>query len=194
MSLTIPQRFITDLESFTWGKDWRATRIIKEKRVDGEYYFANIVRYYGENEDTHDHDVSESYMETAWLGRIERFVGKRVHDIDPDSKTFGKRIYSEAITETITEKDSKGKPIEREVLIDGKVIYEYTLPVGKENTSKVKELGGAIAMNQETQYLFIYGANPPLVVDPETFFDTSVKEYLQNINPIKNKKSDGKKV
>ena len=47
MSLSIRERFITDLENFTWSKDWRATRIIKERRVDGEYYFASIVRYYG---------------------------------------------------------------------------------------------------------------------------------------------------
>ena len=128
MSLSIPQRFITDLENFTWGEDWRATRIIKEKRTDGEYYFANIVRYYGEKEDTHDYDIAESYLETAWLGRVEKFVGKRMHDTDPDSKSFGKRIYSEAITETITEKDQKGKPIEREVLLEGKVIYQYIIP------------------------------------------------------------------
>lgn len=194
MSLQIPQRFITNLENFTWGKDWRATRIIKEKRVDGEYYFANIVRYYGEEENTHDYDIAETYEEMAWLGRVEKFVGKRIHDIDPDSKTFGKRIYSEAITETITEKDSKGRPIEREVLVDGKTVYEYTLKVSKETTEKVKTIAGAIALNQETQFLFIYGAQPPLVVDPDTFWDVTVSEYLQNINPIKvTKKSDGKK-
>ena len=111
MSLSIPQRFITDLDNFTWGVDWRATRIIKEKRTDGEYYFANIVRYYGEKEETHDYDIAESYLETAWLGRVEKFVGKRMHDTDPDSKSFGKRIYSEAITETITEKDQKAKDV-----------------------------------------------------------------------------------
>ena len=195
MSLSIPQRFITNLENFTWGKDWRATRIIKEKRVDGEYYFANIVRYYGEEEDTHGYDIAETYEEMAWLGRVEKFVGKRIHDIDPDSKTFGKRIYSEAITETITEKDSKGRPVEREVLVDGKTVYEYTLKVSKETTEKVKTIAGAIGLNQETQFLFIYGAQPPLVVDPTTFWDVTVSEYLQNINPIKiTKKSDGKKV
>jgi len=193
--MSIPVRFITNLENFTWGKDWRATRIIKEKRVDGEYYFANIVRYYGEKEDTHDYDIADTIAESAWLGRNEKFVGKRIHDTDPDSKTFGKRIYSEAITETITEKDSKGRPIEREVLIDGKTVYEYTLPVTKENTEKIKELAGAIALNQETLFLFIYGANPPLTVDPDTFWSTKVSDYLNSINPLKKeKKSDGKKI
>ena len=193
MSLSIPQRFITDIENFSWGVDWRATRIIRERRVGGDYYFANIIRYYGEKEDTHDYDVSESLQESAWLGRIEKFVGKRMHDIDPDSKTFGKRIYSEAITETITEKDGRGKPVEREVLIDGKVIYEYIIPATKENTEKMKGLAGAIALNQETQFLFIYGANAPIVVEPETFWTTTVSDYLKSLTPTKPKK-DGKKV
>lgn len=184
MSLSIQQRFITDLDSFTWGKDWRATRIIKEKRVGGEYYFANIVRYYGEKEDTHDYDLAETLQEQAWLGRVEKFVGKRMHDTDPDSPTFGKRIYSPAITEMITEEDSRGKPKTREVLVEGKTIYEYKLKVDEKNTKLMKELAGAIALNQETQFLFIYGANPPLVVDPETFWKTSVSDYLQNIKPI----------
>lgn len=184
MSLSIPQRFITNLEDFTWGKDWRAIRIVKEKRTDGEYYYANIVRYFGEKEDTHDYDIAETYIERAWLGRIEKFVGKRKHDRDPDSKTFGKRIYSEAVTETVSELDLKGKPIEREVLVEGKMIYEYTLPVTEGNTKKLKELAGAIALNQETQFLFIYGAQPPNVVDPETFWKTSVTDYIQSLKNI----------
>lgn len=188
MSLSVPQRFITDLEGFTWNKDWRARRIIKEKRTDGEYYFANIVRYYGDNENTHDYDIADSYVETAWLGRTEKFVGSRIHDTDPDSKTFGKRVYSEAVTETITEKDLKGKPAEREVLIKGKVIYEYMIPVNPENTKKMKSLMGAIALNQETQLLFVYGSQPPHVLDPDTFFDMSVSEYLQKVSDFNLKK------
>lgn len=184
MSLSIPQKFITDLKTFTWGKDWRATRIIKEKRSSGEFYFANIVRYYGEKEDTHDYDIAESYIESAWLGRIEKFVGKRKTDLERDSKTFGKRVYSEAITETIVEKDLAGKPQEREVLVDGKVIYEYIIPVNEENTKLMKKLEGAIALNQETELLFVYGAQPPYRVDPKTFWEVSVGDYLQKIQNI----------
>ena len=192
MSLSIQQKFITDLENFTWGKDWRAMRVIKEKRTDGEYYFTNIVRYYGEKEDTHDYDIGETFAEQVWLGRVEKFVGKRMHDTDPDSRTFGKRIYSPAVTEIITENNDKGKPTKREVLVQGKTIYEYTLPVNKENTEKMKTLAGAIALNQETQFLFVYGASPPLVVDPETFWKISVSDYLQNLQPIK--QENGKKI
>lgn len=184
MSLQIPQTFITDLESFTWDKDWRAKRIIKEKRTDGDYYFANIVRYYGVKEDTHDYDIAETYVETAWLGRVEKFVGKRTFDIDPDSPTRGQRIYSEAITETITEKDLKGKPTEREVLIKGKTIYEYMIKVTPENTKKMRSLMGAIALNQETQLLFVYGAQPPHSVEPDTFFGMTVSEYLQSVSEL----------
>ena len=193
MSLSIPQRFITDLENFTWGEDWRATRIIKEKRTDGEYYFANIVRYYGEKEDTHDYDIAESYLETAWLGRVEKFVGKRMHDTDPDSKSFGKRIYSEAITETITEKDQKGKPIEREVLLEGKVIYQYIIPVTVENTKKMRTLQGQIALNQETLLMYVYGASAPYVVEPEIFWKMSVADYLNSLRAIPQKQHIGQK-
>lgn len=193
MSLSIPVRFITDLENFSWDKDWRASRIIKEKRSDGEYYFANIIRYYGEKEDTHDYDVGETYDETAWLGRNEKFVGKRTHDRDPDSQTFGKRIYTEAITETITEPDKRGRPIERTILVEGKTIYEYTLPVNEANTKKMKSLHGAIALNQETQLLFVYGVNAPLVVMPDTFWKISVNDYLTSLEQQKIREI-GKKV
>jgi len=184
MSLSIPQRFITNLENFTWGDDWRATRIMKEKRSDGEYYFARIVRYYGEKDETHDYDIAESYLEQAWLGRMEKFVGKRIFDKDSDSGTFGKRIYSEAVTETITEKDLKGKPVEREVLVDGKVIYQYTIPVTAENTKKMKTLMGAIALNQDTELLFVYGARPPHSIDPDTFWTSTVGDYLKRISNL----------
>ncbi len=193
MSLSIPQRFITDLDNFTWEQDWRASRIIKEKRTNGEYYFATIIRYYGETEDTHDYDISTSFSDRAILGRAEKFVGKRQHDTDPESPTFGKRIYTEAITETIVEEDSKGKPREREVLVEGKTIYEYTLPVNEENTMKLKTLVGAVALNQETKFLYVYGANPPHVVPPETFWKVSVADYLQRIQPQPTIKEHGKK-
>jgi hypothetical protein len=181
MSLRIPERFITDLENFSWGEDWRAIRIVKEKRSDNEYYFAYIVRYYGEKENTHDYDLGTTTGEQAWLGRNEKFVGKRTHDRDPDSPTFGKRIYNEAITETITEPDRKGKPIEREILVEGKTIYEYTIPVNVDNTKKMKTLVGAIALNQETQFLFVYGVNAPLVIMPDTFWKITVNDYLTSL-------------
>lgn len=167
--------------------------MIREKRVDGEYFFANIIRYYGEKENTHDYDIGDTYAETAWLGRVEKFVGKRIHDTNPESPTFGKRIYSPAVTENITEENEKGYPITREVLIEGKTIYEYTIPVTKENIVKMKTLAGAIGLNQETLFMFVYGMNPPLKVDPDTFWDTSVAYYLQSINPLK-KKENGKKI
>jgi len=184
MSLSIQDKFITDLDSFTWDKDWRATRIIKEKRTDGDYYFASIIRYYGEKAESSDYDIGDTYAEMAWLGRNEKFVGKRVHDTDHDSPTFGKRIYTPAVTETITEENSRGKPISREVLVEGKTIYEYTIKVNPENTKKMKTLAGAIALNQDTKFLFVYGAVPPTIVEPEIFWNTSVKDYLNSIKPV----------
>jgi len=195
MSMSIKQNFVTDLENFSWDKDWRASRIVKEKRVDGEYYFASIIRYYGEKDDSHDYDIGDTIAESAWLGRNEKFVGKRVTDLDRDSKTFGKRIWTQPITEIIEEEDDKGKPTTREVLVDGKTIYEYTIKVTPENTKRMQSIAGAVSLNQETQFLFVYGAVPPLAVDPETFWQTSVKEYLDTLklmNVEKIKKSPPK--
>jgi len=183
MSLSIQQKFITDLEHFKWGKAWRATRIIKEKRISGEYFFANITRYYGDNEDTHDYDIGDTLAETAWLGRNEKFVGKRIRDLDHDSPTFGKRIYTDAVTEIITEDNDKGLPVSREVLVEGKTIYEYTIPVNPDNIKKMQQLAGGIGLNQETKFLFVYGSTPPLAVDPKTFWKTSVSDYLEEIKP-----------
>ena len=185
MSLVIPETYITDLKKFTWAKGWRATRIIKEKRVNGDYYFANIIRYYGEKEDTNDYDIGESLQETAWLGRVEKFIGKRSWKTDTDDQTRRKRMYTEAVTENIEVEDNEGNITKRKVLKKGKTVYEYTLPVTPANTEKLKELAGAVALNQETQFLFIYGANPPHVIDPETFWNTTVNQYLQNISPMK---------
>ncbi len=184
MSLQIQENFVTNLEKFTWEKDWRATRIIKEKRTSGEFYFAQVTRYYGKVENTSDYDIGDTLAETAWVGRIEKFVGKRIWDQDHASPTFGKRIYSPAVTEIITE-EKNGKPVKREVLVEGKTIYEYTIEVTKESTAKFKKLAGAIALNQETQFLMIYGANPPLVVDPDAFWNTSVGDYLKQLQEIK---------
>lgn len=190
MSLSIQENFVKDLENFTWEKDWRAMRIIKEARSNGDYYFAHIVRYYGEKDGDTDYDIGDTTKEMAWLGRNEKFVGKRIFDTDHESPTFGKRIYSPAVTETVTEPDAKGKPVTREVLVEGKTIYEYTIPVNKENTEKMKKLAGAIALNQDTQFLFVQGASPPLVVDAETFWTTSVSDFLNN---LKTQKKNGKK-
>lgn len=197
MSLSIYQQYITDLDDFTWGKGWRATTIIKERRVNADYYFANITRYYGNKDETDDYDLAETMEDTAWLGRNEKFVGKRGWDEDHDSPTHGKRIYNKAITEVITEKDSKGKPRKREVLIEGKVVYEYTIPVNEKNTAKMKELAGATGLNQQTQFLFVYGASPPHTVNPKTFWSTSVSDYLESIDPLNAKnqeKNNGKKI
>ena len=185
--MSVEQKFITDLKTFEWGDKWRAVRLHKEKRFDGDYYFAYIVRYYGEKENTHDYDVGDTLGEHAWLGRQEKFVGKRKFDTDHDSPTFGKRIYTPAITEDITIEDNAGKTRTRKVLVEGKTIYEYTLPVTDKNTKSLRTLVGSIALNQDTKFSFLYGAVAPLPVDKDEFFSMSVKEFQDSINPLKNK-------
>ncbi len=188
-TLSIKQNFVTDIDTFTWGKDWRATRIMKEKRTDADYYYASITRFYGEKAQTHDYDLGETVAEMAWLGRNEKFVGKREWRTDPDDQTRRKRIWTEPVTEIIEEQDETGKLTTREVLVEGKTIYEYTLKVTPENTKLMQQLEGAVALNQQTLFLFVYGAVPPHMVEPETFWKMSVGDYLQSIKPIPNNKT-----
>ena len=55
---------------------------------------------------------------------------------------------------------------------------------------------GAIAMNQETKFLLVYGANPPYSIPPEIFWKTTVADYLQRLQPQAHKdiEKSGKKI
>ena len=59
MSLVIHPTYIEDLKKFEWDQKWRAVSICKEKRTKGEFYFAQVVRFYGVDEVRGDFDVSE---------------------------------------------------------------------------------------------------------------------------------------
>lgn len=184
MSLRIAENYVTNLDTFTWGNDWRATKLIKEIRANGkEFYFGQVVRYFGEPEDTQDYDIGDKYEETAWLGRVEKFVGtKKIIDDDQNSPTYGQRTNSKPIVETLEDKDDKGRITKRELLIEGKAVYEYNIPVTEENTEKIKTLVGSIGLSQETGFYFLQGFNAPLFVTPKEFFEITASEYIAKLN------------
>lgn len=185
MSLKIYQNFVTDIESFDWEKH-RAIVMYKEKRANGEFYFAIVTKYYGTPDDD-DYDISKRFFDQTTIGRMEKFVGDRGFDGNGESDTFGQRVYNDAITETVIETDHRGKKVEREVLIKGRVIYKYNLPVNKENTEKLKKLEGPVDLDKNTKFIFISGSHKVLSVDSETFWKTSISDYLQNVRNDKNK-------
>lgn len=196
VQLQVRPNYIKDLENFTWGKDWRAIRLIKEARAKGDHYFAYVTRYYGEIEETDDYDVGNTKKEQAWIGRFEKFVGKRTTNLNPDSPDFGKRVYNPPVTEEVTEIINGIETTVTE-LVEGKVVYEYILAVNPENTKKVKELVGYIGLNQHTIFLLLEGARNPVAVNEAEFFNNNVRDYLsfntKLINNDKNTKNNEKK-
>ncbi len=180
MSLKIEIKEIHDFKNFEWGERWRALTISKEQRMDKDYYFAQIVKYYGKQDNTFEYDIGNSSDEFAWIGRKERFVGKMGPDKDPDSKTFGQRIEFPPETEEITYINSRGHDSKRTVLKKGRIVYDFTLPVNKENTEKMRTLIGPISVNKQTTFQVVAGNEPPVGVTKNVFFENSVEEIMNN--------------
>ena len=193
-SLLIKQKFVDNLKDFDWEK-YKAVVLSKEKRNDGDYYFALIVRHYGTIEGgSKSYDIGDRSEDFMWLGRIEKWIGKRVPDTDPDSPTFGQRIYQEPIIEEIERTDSKGKKIIEKVVLEGRPIYEYPLKVNEKNTTNIKKLVGLLDINQYTSFQIIYGTGNPIAVDEDTFFSQTTDEiYKSNILALQNQSIKDKK-
>ena len=178
MSLQIEQTEISDFKDFVWGDKWRALIISKEQRMDKDYYFARIVRFYGKEHSTFEYDVGNSSKEFAWIGRKTKFVGLTGPDKDPESKTFGQRISHPAETEQITVIDANGNDKKKTVLKKGRVIYDFTLPVNEENTKNIKTLIGPLTVNKSTTFQVVSGNEPPVGVTQEVFFKSTVQQIM----------------
>jgi len=176
--LKIREKYVKNLPDFTWGKDWRAVNLIKERRVSGDVYFGLVVRYYGTSEGTDDYDIGDRSKDYLWLGRHEKFVGKRVTDVNPDSKTRMERIWLPPKTEKEIIINEDGFEEEIEDLVEGRVIFEYDLPDTPANVKLLKTLVGQVDLDKLTTFAFIQGSTPPVSVDEDTFFNTSVKKFL----------------
>ena len=98
MSLKIEQNYIEDLSDFKWD-EWRALIITKEQRKNKDYYFATIIKFYGNQADSFDYDIGNRSDEIAYIGRKEMYVGERGPDTNPKSKTYGERVTFPAETE-----------------------------------------------------------------------------------------------
>lgn len=193
-SLRINQKFVTNFKDFEWDK-YKAAVLSKEKRNDGDYYFGLIVRHYGEIDDgAKSFDIGDRSEDFMWLGRTEKFIGKRVPDTDPDSPTFGKRIYQEPIIEEIERPNSKGKMVKEKIVVQGRPMYEYPLRVNEKNTANIKKLVGLLDINKYTSFQIIYGTGNPITVDEETFFSKTTDEiYQSNILALQNQTIKDKK-
>lgn len=193
-SLRIKEKFVEDLKEFNWDK-YKAVVLSKEKRNDGDYYFGLIVRHYGTIEDdSKSYDIGDRSEDFMWIGRVQKWIGKRVPDTDPDSVTFGQRIYQEPIIEEIERTDSKGKKTMEKIVVEGRVIYEYTLKVNEKNTTNIKKLVGLLDINKLTSFQIIYGTGNPISVDEDTFFSMTTDEiYKSHIMALQNQSIKDKK-
>ena len=177
MSLKIDQNYIEDLSDFKW-EDWRGISITKEQRKNKDYYFATIIKYYGNQEDSFDYDIGNRSDEIAYIGRKEVYVGERGPDTNPKSKTFGQRITFPAETEEVEYVD-RGETKIRTVLIKGRIIFEFTLLVNEKNTANIKKLIGPLAVNKQTSFNVISGTQPPIGVTESIFFDSTVEQVME---------------
>jgi len=188
MSFTIQQKYIEDMYNFEW-KDWRAVSITKEQRKDKDYYFAHIVKYYGNEVGSFDYDIGNTSSEYAYIGRKEEYVGSRGPDKDPESKTFGQRITFPAETREDTYIDH-GVEKTRTVLVKGRKIYVFTLPVNDKNTENIKKLIGPISASKQTTFKMLAGTQNPINVTQEIFFDSTVDKIMtQHLNLLATKAS-----
>lgn len=176
MSFQVEQTYIIDIENFKW-EDWRAMVLSKEQRRNKDYYFASLIRFYGNEEGSFDYDIGNKSDELAFIGRKEVFVGERGPDKDPKSKTFGQRITFPAQTEEQEYLDH-GVEKTRTVLVKGRKVYEFNLPVNEKNTLLVKKLIGPLTVNKQTTFQMLAGTQRPVSVSQDIFFSKSVDDIM----------------
>lgn len=162
-------------DDFDWGKSWRAVRIWKELRADGEFFYAFIVRKYDET------DIGEMKDEELWIGRRIEYRGKRKFDVNPRSKTFSKRIDEkpQEVTEEVYNEDT-GKYEEQTYTVNAKKIYVYDHKADdKELIAKYQSLCGSLPGGTSTQLIMLYGSRPVNIEVPKDFWSHTVKEFKE---------------
>lgn len=198
MSLQIEENIIEDLENFKWEK-WRAVTLNKEKRKDGDFYFGTLVRNYSEKDSLYDYDIGQTRAEYCKIGRIVEFVGNRILDLEPDSPTFNKRVFTKPETEVVTYLD-RGEEKKKTVLVvrkgvaQGKKIWGFNIPDTKDNVEKLEGLVGPLDMTKRTNLTIIKGNQYPISADEKSFFTKSVDEMFEaHFAKLDGNKNDSKK-
>ena len=198
MSMQIAENIVEDLKEFQWEK-WRAITINKEKRKNGDFYFATLVRNYSEPGSDFDYDLGTSRDEQCKIGRIIEFVGERIKDLKDGSPTFGKRIFLPAKTEEIEyldrgEKKTKTVLKTEKGILQGKRIWGYNIPANPENSKKMQGLVGSLSMTKYTNFTVIRGNQNPISVNEKLFFANNVDELFdEHFNKLDGKKNETKK-
>lgn len=170
--LQIEENIVSEPKDFKWGKEWRAIRIWKELRDDGDYFFALITRMYGPN------DYGNKKDDEYWIGREVKYINERKFDTDPKSQTFGKRVDKdpEWVHEEIWD-DRLHKYVAQKYAVEAKKTYKYTHKVTPELTKNYRSLVGDLPGGARTQLIFLYGSRPVDVRNHDDFWKHEVKEF-----------------
>ncbi len=164
---------------FQWGKQWIATRMWKELRDDGEFYFALVQRKYGPQDWGNTHD------DFLYIGREVSWIKERTTDINPRSKKFGQRVDAPAETVTISEYNEKTQEYEpvQKAVNERKVYLYIHKTTDKALTTNYESLYGNTQRGGKTELTFIYGngSNFAQVKTKKEFFGRSVQEMVDYV-------------
>lgn len=174
--LQIEENAVPLPDNFQWGKEWRAVRIWKELRDDGDFIYAFCIRYYGPN------DYGRKKADEIWIGREIKYISERDWDNNPKSKTYGQRVAKDA--ETVTEEiwDEKlGKYVPVETAINAIKEYDYKHKANDPDlVAQYKTLVGRLPAGRKTQLLFVYdsGGRTVNIDNPDDFWNHTVSELM----------------
>lgn len=186
--LQIDTNYVTDFDKFQWGKEFRAERIWRELRSDGEYLFASMRRNYGNIDEVGAIDLGTKKEDYWWIGREEDRVGERVFDTNPRSDTFGQRKYEEPPTIVEEQFNEETQKWEKVSYKDGRLIYKYRCPATDDFLKKFQSLVGNLDNGKTTQLIFIFGSRVVDIPNPDVFFAKGSavgrfeQEYLKKLN------------
>ena len=157
---------------FGWGKKWKAMRIWKELRDDGEYIYAFIIRHYGPN------DFGNKKEDERWIGRKIKWIRGKKWQNDPTLPHYGERVEDEAETIVEEEWDEKKKTyVKVETPVNAKKTYEYIHKADdKEMIKNYQSLVGRTTMGT-TQFHFVFG-DQVRKVKPKDFWAQTVEDFV----------------
>jgi len=162
-------------KDFDWGKGWRALRIWRELKDDGEFFYAFLVRRYGDN------DYGNKREDELWIGREIVYSKGKKFQTDPKKPKFGERVPDQAdeVLEEIWNPD-KGR-YESVTTQVGQKTYKYLHKAGDKDIAKKYETLIGTIFNTTTRLYFVYnhGARIVLMENKNDFFEHTVADLAK---------------
>lgn len=178
-----------DVDDFKWN-EWRAVRIWRESRTDGDYLFAFALRNYGVIEETHALDLGNKKEDEITIGRSPKIVGERGWEQDPKKKGFGSRVYKEPETEVEEVFNEDTGKWEQQSYQHGKTIWEYYCKATPKMIANFEKMVGPLESGRTTQFIFSFGSRFEDIPDAKEFFAHGdvVAKWEERANRIEQEK------